>query len=161
MKFRSIVANTPALVGHWQAGLRALAREHSARVDCRPTTRLRGSVSLDPILAASRPGAPSWDYAIGWESRSGSECVCFAEVHPANNEHVRAIIQKKRSVLTWIGQDAPALLQLAVKAETALNQPAFHWLATDSGVAIRKGSRQSRMLQEAGIDGPKRRLVLS
>jgi len=128
MKFRSILANTPALVGHWQAGLRALAREHSARVDCRPTTRLRGSVSLDPILAASRPGAPSWDYAIGWESRSGSECVCFA---------------------------------LAVKAKTALNQPAFHWLATDSGVAIRKGSRQSRMLQEAGIAGPKRRLVLS
>jgi hypothetical protein len=160
MTFQYVVANTPTLVGSLRPGLGALVSRHAAQVDCCPTRRLRGSVFLDPVLATARPNRPSWDYAIGWKSRSGPECAFFAEVHPANSAHVMTVIQKKLSVVSWMRQDAPLLLGLAAETERVLSEGVFHWLATDSGVAIRPGSRQSRMLQQEGISGPKRRLVL-
>lgn len=160
MTFEEAIQETPALKNHLRQGLQALAAGHAAQVRCRPTTRLRGSVFLDPVLDAVRPGAPSWDYAVGWESLSGPECVCFAEMHPANNEHVRAVINKKRSVLGWLRSDGPLLRALAEETARVTGSPVFHWLATGAAIAIRPGTPQSRMLQEAGIAGPKRRLDL-
>lgn len=160
MTFQRAVSNTPVLHGHLHPGLQALDSSHAALVECRPPRRLRGSVCLDRVLDTARPGQPSWDYAIGWEHRSRRECVCFAEVHSASSDHVAKIVEKKRSILSWLRQDAPLLRQLAADSERIVCGAVFHWLATDAGVAIRPGSRQAKLLQEQGIVGPKRRLIL-
>lgn len=156
MSFRDAVATVPSLAAHLELGLRALQGNHASMIECAPSRRLRGSVYLDPILGDRR----SWDYSIGWACRSGPECVNFVEVHPANSLHIDTILAKKASVLDWLRREAASLAELARDTERTTERPVFHWLATESGIAIRPGSRQSRQLQAAGISGPVRRLTL-
>ena len=71
---------------------------------------------MDPVITATDPGTPCWDYAIGWKSRSGPEGINFAEAHPANNGHVNTIVQKKQSVVEWIHRHAPLVATLVVES---------------------------------------------
>lgn len=112
--------------------------------------------------------ANHWDYAVSWTPRSaaGKTAACFIEVHPANNNHVSHLIAKRAFIFGWLAANAKPVLVLAqngaaaFKAAGCVSGHVFHWVATDAAVAFSAKSKEGRLLAQAGVSGPKRRLVL-
>jgi hypothetical protein len=160
MNFELAVSGCPQLVGGLAPGLQALLPGHRGAVAIGDAHRLQHSLNLEAALSTLEPRMRQWDYAIGWESASGRDSCCFAEVHPANTISATKVIAKKREVEAWLGRNGVALVALARETVARLNAPVWHWLATHASIGIRKGSPAARQLAAAGISGPKRRLEL-
>ncbi len=151
--FREAVEACETPVGDaYRPGLRGLGR-YSRRVRCSDPRRFTGSLSLEETLAESHPNEPLWDYGIGFR-RDSTEVAIWIEVHPADTSQVRNVLDKLRGLKGWLEMHAPALGQLTDRTGWG-----YVWTAT-SGVHIRPGSRQARLLSKSGIKGPMRCLKL-
>jgi hypothetical protein len=160
MNFQEAVSRCPQLSDGLQPGLHALAAPHRGLVDIAEPRRLQHSLNLEALLSVNELRMKQWDYAFGWQSASGNDSCCFAEVHPANTTSATDIIGKKRDVESWLGRNAAEAWALARETALRLNAPVWHWLATDASIAIRRGSQAAKQLAASGISGPKRRLKL-
>ena len=159
MSFRRAVAAAPAPVSAaFRLGKQALKGTHGAQVDCVDPRRFTGSIDLDAALAGVVPGAPRWDYGIGYREGNGQESAIWIEVHPATTGEVSAVLQKHRWLCNWLRTEAH---ELAAITKRQAGGKAFYWLATEAGVHIRQGSQQAFRLQAAGFDLPRRRIDLS
>jgi hypothetical protein len=157
--FREAVeaAPAPANAAYCQ-GKQALKGEHREQVDCADGRRFTGSIDLDKALELVCPGDRRWDYGVGFRERTGAESAVWVEVHPATAGEVDRVLIKQGWLLCWLRTEAP---DLAALTKRRVNGKAFFWVATGSGVHIRKGSRQAIRLQNAGFDLPRQRIVLS
>lgn len=167
MSLSAAVAAQPLLAGKVEKGLQALGA-HSACVECDQSRRLGESLNLEAALMPSLRGANHWDYAVSWSPRGTPRltAACFIEVHPANNNHVSHLIAKRAFIFAWLAANAQPVLVLAqngaaaFKAAGCASGHVFHWVATGASVAFSARSKEGRLLAQAGISGPKRRLVL-
>lgn len=153
MSFKTIVKTIPHLANSYCDGLQALRSSDGARVICRQTRRLRGSVNLDEALKQVCPNDPRWDYGIGWKANSGNEETIWIEFHDANSSHVNAVIQKANWLKDWLGSRAPALWTMT------RTDGGLVWISTD-GVSLQRNSRQAKQLAYAGVSFPQKCLHL-
>jgi hypothetical protein len=147
MGFRAEVDKV--LPGACADGLQALEKRDRGRVEC-DGRRLAGSVNLDNALKRADPNGNRWDYGIGVERQGGREEVLWVEVHSASTSNVGEVLDKLAWLKKWLREKAPALQRL-----TAAD--GYVWIATDR-VDILPNSRQSRLLREAGLAVPRKRL---
>jgi hypothetical protein len=139
MTFARAVHSCPRLKGHYHEGLGAL-KGNRTRVTTRDTRMILGSLDVEAAQLAMSRGEHTWDYGIGLESGSG-EIVIWLEVHPADSLHVEPVLDKLRSLLTFLRNHATALHEFPGR---------FVWLAT-KGVAISPMSQERRWLNANGI----------
>lgn len=149
MSFRRAVEGAPGLAGAYREGLQGLKGEHRGLVACDDPRELCGSVDLDGALAAARLNDPRWDYGICRGGGRAGEVVWWVEVHPANGNHVAEVLRK----LEW--------LKVYLNGSGGLGglERRYRWIAPGA-VAISPQSRQARLLSQAGLGMPKKRLKL-
>lgn len=140
------------LPGAYEDGLQALEKKDHARVKCNTPRQLAGSVNLDKALEPSDPHGNRWDYGIGIKREAGRDEVFWVEVHPASTSNVQEVIDKLAWLKKWLREKAPVLRQLTAR-------DGYVWIAS-GGVAIPKGSRQARLLINAGLSFPQEHLRL-
>lgn len=164
MNLQDAVQGILILEAGLKRGLQALGG-HSIVVQCSPPNRLQYSLNIEVALLPILRNGKLWDYAVGWVTKKRHSCVCFIEVHPANNAHVNDIIEKKRSLETWIRTNAQTLLSLKDATIRHLTEDGddptvFHWISTSARIALTRNDPKRRALNTNGISGPKRSLIL-
>jgi len=158
MRFARAVKSAPSPVCRaLRPGKQALKGEHRSKVECADPRRFTGSINLDTALVGTVPDANRWDYGLGFRERRGQEVALWIEVHSASDGEVLVVLKKLRWLKTWLTTEAPALLAMSRRERDA---KAFFWLATEASVSVGKNSRKAKLLQEAGLDLPRRKLVL-
>ena len=160
MTFLEAVAAAPAPVN--TAGFRgkqALKREHRSQVACNDDRRLTGSLCLDDVLLRepTHSRASRWDYGVGYRPLHGEERAVWVEVHPAGTSSVSEVLKKLEWLKRYLRDEAHDLRGLTVSDGTV--NP-YVWLSTSSGVHITPNSPQARSLRAAGLDMPRKVLVL-
>ena len=138
--------------GACEPGIQGLKPSHRRLISCADGRLLTGSVDLDAALLETHPNAPRWDYGIGLR-QGNRECAVWVEVHSAQTNKVREVLNKHRWLKDWLSTDAEPLERL-----TRTNAPAFIWLASGSIKLPRHLPQAKRALQE-GIY-PRKRLEL-
>jgi hypothetical protein len=68
------------------------------------------------------------------------------------------VLQKLQWLKAWLKTEAPALEAISRRAGEAKS---FFWLATEASISVGRNSRMARLLQEAGLDLPRRKLLLT
>lgn len=142
-----------------QSGKLAIKGEHRDRVSTSGASSVIDSVNLEKALSSLSPGAPQWDYAIGWIS-SGTDSCCFVEVHPANTLQVEEIVRKKTSAAALLTQHAPKVMRLADQTRLRIGKPVWRWITTGAHVGIHANTPAARRLRQAGVSMPTRHVEL-
>jgi hypothetical protein len=150
MRFRPAVLATPSISSAYRQGLGALRGTDRARIECRNTRDLRGSIDLDSALKSSDPQQPRWDYGIGLRKDSRSDRIVWLEVHPASPGDIEEIRRKVSWLRTWMA-GAPRLRALPSQ---------LVWMASGK-VTLVKTSPRFRRLAEDGVRFAGRMLRLS
>lgn len=127
---------------------------HRALVLCPDPNRLTGSIDLDATLADQEPNATRWDYGIGFRHKR-REYAVWVEVHPAQTNRVRGMLNKLRWLQDWLAGDGRPLDRLTDR--DGPTRP-FVWLASGS-IRLPANSPQARQASQAGIR-PRKRLSL-
>jgi len=140
-------------------GKKALEARHRQQVNCREPERLTSSINLDQTLqqVPNHRNSNRWDYGVGYKPEQGPERAVWIEVHPASTSEVGAVLRKLDWLKRWLESEARALQQITI---TDRQLKAYHWLATETGVHIRPGTPQDRRLRAAGLDSPRRKILL-
>ena len=129
----------------------------SACLACSNPRRFRGSIELDGTLRDAFPNAHRWDYGVGFAQSRAKEVAVWIEIHPATEGEVDVILQKLHWLKNWLRNSAPGLNKLTGRTG---GSRAFFWVATEAGVSITPKSRKAKLLQQAGLDLPRRRWLL-
>lgn len=137
-------------------GKQALGNNASCLV-CKNTRRFVGSVELDTTLQTTFPTANRWDYGVGFAQTRLKQVAVWIEIHPASEGEVDLMLQKLRWLKNWLQESAPSLDKLTKRMD---GSRAFFWVATEAGVSITPKSRKAKLLQQAGLDLPRRRWSL-
>jgi len=152
LTFKNAVDNTPELTNAYQTGLHAI-KESDKYIVCNDTRRLKGSVNLDDSLRNSYPKDPRWDYGIGWQMKNNSECAIWIEIHSADSNHVKEVIEKVKWLKNWLHKNAVDLKNMT-RPENG-----YVWIATN-GVSLTRTSNHARQLAKAGLSFPQKILKL-
>lgn len=138
----------------FEPGIQALRRHHRALILSPDPNRLTGSIDLDGRLAEQQPNSPRWDYGLGFRL-SRREYAVWVEVHPAQTNRVKGMLNKLRWLRDWLQTDGEPLRRL-----TRLNGPTcpFVWLASGP-IRLPPNSPEARQASQAGIR-PRKRLSL-
>jgi hypothetical protein len=158
MTFQEAVEQAPAeLQQAFRPGKQALQGQHRDQITCSDARRFTGSIDLDSALSRSEihGSANRWDYGLGFRQGAGESAI-WIEVHPVSTGEVGTVLRKLSWLRTWLRDEAPSLF--ALTKHNQAGKP-FVWLATGS-VHLRPGSREARILNEAGLDLPRRKLEL-
>jgi hypothetical protein len=119
---------------------------------CTDPRRFVGSVGLDAALHATFPNANRWDYGVGFAQSRSKHVAVWVEIHPASEGEVDLMLQKLFWLRDWLRNSAPHLDKLTERLD---GSRAFFWVAT-GGVSITPKSRKAKLLQQAGLDLPRR-----
>lgn len=139
-RFRATVLSLPAIAHLYEKGLRALPGSDSARIRCRHTINLSGSISLDKGLKDSYPNDSRWDYAIGY-SGAATDTVHWVEVHPCSPGMIGEMQRKLQWLRNWIVASAPSFEDMPRR---------FIWLPAGA-VSLRPGTRQYAAVAQMGL----------
>lgn len=134
-----------ALAEHVKPGKQAIRAADRHRLE-EESGRFTGSLDLDSATKAGAENECRWDYVVGIDVDGAKQVDC-AEVHPATAGEVGLLIKKKTS-------SKPKLDAAGAKVS------AWHWITTDSGPGFRRGGSEEQRLRSAGIEFPKRQLVV-
>lgn len=157
MTFEEAVLRSPEVVRRaMRPGKQAMKGMHRGKVVADDERRFLGSLDLDEAYRASRPNEHRWDYGFGFREDDGSHSMIWIEVHPASAGEVDHVLKKLGWLTRWLRTEAA---RLDVLSRRKRSQP-FHWLATDAGVNIQRGSPQARRIQAAGLSLPRRQITL-
>ena len=147
------IKQIPSLTGKLKHGLQALRKNHRNAISPKNSRKLSGSIDIDTALKSKHPHDHRWDYCIGVQKRQNADLLVWVEFHPANSHSVSDMLAKAKWLKQWLaGPGKP--LQGLIKTKTDLR-----WVPTGP-VAIRQASKQSKILAQAGIRFPKRRIRL-
>ena len=147
------IKQIPHLTGKLKQGLQALRKNHRDAILPKKSRKLSGSIDIDKALKSEHPHDHRWDYCIGVRKRQNTDSLVWVEFHPANSHSVSDMLAKATWLKQWLaGPGKP--LQGLMKTKTDLR-----WVPTGP-VAIRQASKQSKILAQAGISFPKRRIKL-
>ena len=136
--FRTAIAATPDVAGHWQIGLRALGA-NSSRVALADTSKCNGSLDIDTALTPVQRNANRWDYALMYDGR-----VVYLEVHPAaSGANINEMIAKVRWLQNWLTTRATALRALPTRYP-------FIWVASGKTNLLPSGAQRTA-LADAGL----------
>jgi len=150
---QAVLAVGEPVVSALRNGKQALGN-NAACLACNNPRRFRGSVELDGTLRAAFPNANRWDYGVGFAQSRSKEVAVWVEVHSATEGEVEVILRKLLWLKNWLRNSASSLNQLTERTD---GSSAFFWVATDAGVSITPKSRKAKLLQQAGLDLPRRR----
>lgn len=139
----------------FEPGIQALRRDHRALILCPDAARLTGSIDLDGALAEQQPNSPRWDYGLGFRHERQENAV-WVEVHAAQTNKVRGMLNKLRWLKDWLQADGEPLRGMT---ESNGPTPPFVWLASGP-IRIPPNSPQARLASQAGIR-PRKRLSLT
>jgi hypothetical protein len=137
--FEVLVGNIASIRNCFKKGLIALGA-HAVKVEVQNTRLLCGSVNIDECLRTQYPQSNRWDYLICYDN-----FIYFIEVHSGHTGEVSTMLRKLQWLKDWINSDAPALKPLLAKPK------AFIWILS-KGNQIQKGSRQSKLLAQNGLN---------
>jgi hypothetical protein len=126
---------------------------NAACLTCENTRRFVGSFELDATLQTTYPTANRWDYGVGFAKSRLKEVALWIEIHPASEGEVDVVIAKLNWLKGWLRDSAPALNALTHRTD---GSRAFYWVDS-AGVSITPKSRKAKLLQQAGLDLPRRR----
>lgn len=161
MTFQEAVETAPEPVRNaLRSGKRALKGGHRSCVEASDASRFAGSIDLDNSVGSMKEhrNSPRWDYGIGFREANGREAAVWIEVHPASTSDVDQVLTKLNWLKQWLQEEALELWRMSWRSNK--RQRAFYWIATSSKVAIPKNSRYARQLYQAGLDLPRRTIVL-
>ena len=130
---------------------------NAACLACKNTRRFVGSVELDATLQIIFPDANRWDYGVGFVQSRSKQVAVWIEIHPASEGEVDLMLRKLLWLKNWLRNSAPSLDKLTERTD---GSRVFFWVATDAGVSITPKSRKAKLLQQAGLDLPRRRWSL-
>jgi hypothetical protein len=112
VNFKKAVSKTPHLTNVWMAGLGALWAQDRSHVAPEDPRRLKGSVDVDSALQGREPNAHRWGFAIGYRhANRQNDCVYWIEIHTANDEEVKVVLDKLRWLRAWLTGDGKFLDQ--------------------------------------------------
>lgn len=151
-----------------RAGLSCLAGKASVEAGYRPQIAVRhgyahtGSIDLDDAFRTSEPNATRWDYGLGLHASDGTELAIWVEPHPASSSKE---VDQMLGKLSWLKAklDSTPFRGLRALRDATQKQGAhpYRWLTTLSGrICIAPGSKEARRLAQAGLDRPRRQLLL-
>ncbi len=151
-QFQQAVKACPAL--KLQNGLEALGgnRKKISTKDPKNTHAITGSVNIEECTKPSCHNANHWDYAVGYRRHDGYEKTYFIDVHSAQTSEIKTVVKKAEFLKAWATQNAPDLWVMPRE---------ICWVAKGDGVNIRWTDAYRRLLAKAGIDLPKKHLVLT
>jgi hypothetical protein len=127
---------------------------NAACLECRNPRRFVGSVELDATLQVAFPNANRWDYGVGFVQSRSTQVAVWIEIHPASEGEVDLMLRKLSWLKNWLRNSAPGLDKLTERKD---GSRAFFWVATGAGVSITPKSRKAKLIQQAGLDLPRRR----
>ncbi len=155
---QAVMATREPVRSALKPGKRGMKGEHRWQVDCAKPERITASFDLDAAYAKAQPQANRWDYGLGFQEQDGKETALWIEIHPASPGEVDVVLRKHQWLLNWLKTEARELASLSRRPSGG---KIFFWLATASGVNIRRGSFHARRLQNAGFDLPRQKMTLS
>lgn len=140
-------------------GKQAIGGVYRNAIEANHAATLTGSVDLDAGFVEAEPMASRWDYGIGVRA-GGGELAVWVEPHPAaSTKEVGTMLNK----LGWLRAklDQPSFADLKGLTAEASRRGVlpFCWL-TSSSIHLRPGSREARLLAQAGLRFPARHLSL-
>lgn len=143
-----------------QPGLGAVEGPYRTALNLARGYRHTASIDLDARFQNTEPNASRWDYGLGLRTEVGEEMVLWLEPHPASST---GEVQKMLSKLDWLKRKlgTPEFSELHRLNHTATQHTKFvyRWLARTGDIRITPNSKEARQLALAGLDQP-RRLVL-
>jgi hypothetical protein len=149
---QAVLATGEPVASTLRNGKQALGN-NAACLTCDNTRRFVGSLELDSALRATYPNANRWDYGVGFAQSRLKEVALWIEIHPASEGEVDVMISKLNWLKGWLRGSAPALNRLTQRTD---GSRAFYWVAS-AGVSMTPKSRKAKLLQQAGLDLPRRR----
>jgi hypothetical protein len=149
MRFQEAVANSNDVRDYYRVGLHALLEGDRNRLSCQDTRKISGSLNLDAAVAHLYPDAARWDYGIGIKKTETTDKAIWVEVHPADANQVRKMIEKGIWLKNWLKNRAPDLM--AITHEDS----AYVWVAS-GGVSFQRNSPQTKRLALEGIAFPQK-----
>ena len=147
------IKQIPSLTGKLKQGLQALRKNHRDAISPENSRKLSSSIDIDTALKSKYPNDHRWDYCIGVRKNRNADSLVWVEFHPANSHSVRDIVTKATWLKQWLAGPGKPLKRL-MNTKTDLR-----WVPTGP-VAIRQASKQGKILAQAGISFPKRRINL-
>lgn len=147
MTFKQKVAQHQETAGCYKPGLQALGN-YSSKIKAADSQKLDGSVFLESCLKDKYPGAPFWDYMVGYNAS-----IYFIEVHPAETKNVTEMIKKLQWLRKWLREKATDF-----EAAKASHHP-YRWVASGR-VNITRNSSQARKLAQSRISFPQKSTML-
>ena len=147
------IKQIPSLTGKLKQGLQALRKNHRDAISPENSRKLSGSIDIDTALKSKCPHDHRWDYCIGVRKNRNADSLVWVEFHPAHSHSVRDIVTKATWLKQWLAGPGKPLKGL-MKTKTDLR-----WVPTGR-VAIRQASKQGKILAQAGISFPRRRINL-
>src|SRR5208282_6007320 len=94
------------------------------------------------------------DYGVGFAQTRSKQVAVWIEIHPASEGEINLMLKKLYWLKNWLRNSAPSLNKLTERMD---GSRAFFWVATEAGVSITPKSRKAKLLQQAGLDLPRRR----
>lgn len=156
------VAATASAGVRCETGKAAVQGIYRSQIEFRTGCSCTGSVDLDAAFADTEPNAPRWDYGLGLRPGIGPEMVIWVESHPASStKEVERMLRK----LEWLKAKlaSPPFRKLRALRDSAesCNTKPYRWLTMPSGsIRIAPSSKEARRLAQAGLDMPRKQLLL-
>lgn len=126
--FQAAVLATPEVEGCYQAGLKALKKDHRLKIAPANPSKCEGSLDIDACTLARYPDENRWDYAVAYDSK-----VYFVEVHPAETGEVSTILRK----LQWLkGASFPYYRLLETQLINQTRQSSIDFIALNTRINV-------------------------
>ena len=129
---------TPEVEGCYQAGLKALKKDHRLKIAPANPSKCEGSLNIDDCTLARYPDENRWDYAVAYDSK-----VYFVEVHAAETGEVSAVLRKLQWLKDWLRLKAPEINKIKADAP-------YFWIQSGR-FSILKHSAQAKQIAQSGI----------
>lgn len=141
-----------------QAGLGALA--HRSRAVTRlPGVTISGNLDLDDAFRSSEPQANRWDYGVGYIFKREHLAV-WIEVHGATSAgEVKTMTRKLIWLKTMLARNEFRALSTLTERNDRHGFRRYWWIAPGK-IGFRRGSREERVLAQAGLNFPCREVTL-
>ena len=139
-----------------ECGKQAIKAMYQGQLSKSGTAGFTGSVDLDRHFKKAEPNANRWDYGVGFNHVK--EFALWVEPHPANRRGEIDVMIRK---LNWLKSKlkSPGYEDLAAltKAAEERDERPFRWLYKGK-TSFRKGGKEARLLAQAGMRLPERRI---
>jgi hypothetical protein len=142
-----------------QAGKGAIKAEYRGCIVARESWTHTESIDVDAHFLGAEPNAPRWDYGVGLKN-GNTELAFWIEPHPASSTgEVKGVIAKILWLKTKLSLATFSHLRDLTEITRRAGHNPYQWLHAGS-LQITRGSREARLLAQAGVAFPRRHIEL-